>query len=59
MRWKALFYNKKDKDDGVTPERFELKSDICPTQKKELVPFEEELIQLTYGTNRLQGNYRR
>ena len=46
MRWKVLFHNKEDEKNDHIPETYGLKSDNCPAQIKELVPFESDLIQL-------------
>ena len=46
MRWKATFYNKKKNEGEQIPERYGIKSDNCPKQIKELLPFEDELILL-------------
>ena len=46
MRWKVVFCNKKDNDNEQLLENYGLKSESCPPQIKELVPFEEELINL-------------
>ena len=47
MRLKATFFEKDDEDEEQEiPERYGLISECCPTQLKELMPFENELIQL-------------
>ena len=46
MRWKALFFNRKDDDNKTEIQTYGLKSDNCPAQVKELSAFEDDLIQL-------------
>ena len=47
MRLKATFFEKDDEDEEQEiPERYGLISECCPTQLKELMTFENELIQL-------------
>ena len=46
MRWKVIFGSKDDESNKHLPETYRLKSDNCPAQVKELVPFENDLIQL-------------
>ena len=46
MRWKVIFGSKDDESNKLLPETYGLKSDNCPAQVKELVPFENDLIQL-------------
>ena len=51
LRWKAIFYDQKDerKNDEEVPQNFGLKSNKCPPQVRELIPFENELFQLVGG----------
>ena len=49
MRWKAFFFLKNNSDianEEPSPENFGLKSLKCPPQIKELIPFEEELLDI-------------
>ena len=47
MRLKTIFFMKEDKDeDHAIPESYGLKSETCPKQQEELIPFENDLIQL-------------
>ena len=48
IRWKAIFFDTKDQRDGneEIPNNFGLKSSKCPPQVRELIPFENDLIQL-------------
>ena len=42
MGWKAIYFNSKTNDNSS--ERYGLKTMKCPKQVKELVPFENDLI---------------
>ena len=44
MRWKAIYCNSKTNDDSN--ERYSLKTLKCPKQVKDLVPFENDLIDM-------------
>ena len=44
MRWKAIHFNSKTNDNSS--ERYGLKTLKCPKQVKELVPFENDLIDM-------------
>ena len=44
MRWKAIYFNNKANDNSS--ERYGLKTLKCPKQVKELVPFENDLIDM-------------
>ena len=44
MRWKAIYSNRKRNDNSS--ERYGLKTLKCPKQVKELVPFENDLIDM-------------
>ena len=47
MRYKAMYFKKAEKnEDRTIPERYGLKTESCPPQIPELIPFEEELIHL-------------
>ena len=48
MRWKAIFYLNKDQlnSNNSSNERYGLRSSKCPSQVKELIPFENDLIAL-------------
>ena len=46
MRLKVIFFNmnEAENDEREIPERYGLKSEVCPAQQKDLVPFESDLI---------------
>ena len=49
MRWKPIHFNNNDSRDNVKEENTEwygLKSPYSPTQMKELIPFENDLVEL-------------
>ena len=48
MRWKAIFFSEEESSETqpTRPQRYGLNSEKCPTQMKELVPFEDDLIQM-------------
>ena len=47
MRWKAIsFSDEESSEEQPITQRYGLKSEGCPTQLKELAPFEEDLIQM-------------
>ena len=46
MRWKAIFFNPESEDTQIYCETYGLKSSKCPKQVKELIPFENDLLQL-------------
>ena len=46
MRWKAIFYNSPHDQNLDKKESYGLKTPYCPPQVKELVPFENDLLEL-------------
>eukprot|EP00111_Clytia_hemisphaerica_P006802 TCONS_00019646-protein len=47
MRWKAKFFDQADNEEIVQiPETYGLKTQKCPPQIRELIPFENDLIEL-------------
>ena len=47
MRWKAIFHlSRKEENRTEKPENYGLPSKKCPSQVKELIPFENDLLQL-------------
>ena len=46
MRWKAIFCNTPSEERQPNIETYGLKSSNCPRQVKELIPFENDLMQL-------------
>ena len=46
MQCKAIFINKKEKEEDPVPETYGLISHKCPAKIKELIPFEDELLRL-------------
>ena len=49
MRWKAIHFNNNDNRDNIKEENTEwygLKSSYSPRQVKELIPFENDLVEL-------------
>ena len=48
MRWKAIFYLSRNESENASenPETYGLPSKKCPTQVKELIPFENDLLQM-------------
>ena len=46
MRWKAIFYNSPYDQNLDKKESYGLKTPYCPPQVKELVPFENDLLEL-------------
>ena len=46
MWWKAIFFNNKDKPDDHKEQRYRLKTSNCALQVNEMIPFEDDLIQL-------------
>ena len=58
MRWKATFFNPNSEEsreesrvEQPITQNYGLKSEGCPTQLKELAPFEEDLIQMVKEIN--------
>ena len=46
MRWKVILYKTQNENKDMKRETFGLKTANCPTQVKELIPFENDLIQM-------------
>ena len=47
MRWKAIHFNNNDStDNNIEDKRHELKSPYSPRQVKELIPFENDFVEL-------------
>ena len=46
MRWKAHFYEQDSNEENQTPETYGLKTQKCPPQIRDLIPFENDLIEL-------------
>ena len=47
MRWKVLFFEQDPEDPEATPrERYGFKTRKCPPQHKDLIPFEEDLMDM-------------
>ena len=49
MRWKAIHFNSNDSRDNIkeeNTERYGLKSPYSPRQVKELIPFENDFVEL-------------